>query len=150
MQAAGKKHEKRVQRASTRPRAVGDNSLMSEATSEIIRIGGTKARITSVTRERVDYLDEREEACSINLQECASNWVSSYRSQDFLPLSESSVDDWNSRCVGERDTSGNSPWVEFRNDRRTRIQFVNDEEDAIYVELLGPLGRAGWHTFDVS
>ena len=55
---------------------------------------------------------------------------------------------WRSRCVGQRGAIDDPPWVEFIHERRTRFEFETSE--AVDAHLLGPLGKAGWHTFDTN
>jgi hypothetical protein len=61
---------------------------------------------------------------------------------------EQSAAAWNARCVGQRGASDNPPWVEFMNARMTRFEFATYE--ALYSELLTPLRREGWQTFDTD
>ena len=126
---------------------------MNQFAREIVRISVAGARVTSVTQQRLEYIDEAGQAWSIDLEQCARNWVQYHddNKQDFrltCGASTESAAQWNLRCVGERDASDNPPWVEFMNDRRTRFQFESFE--AVYQHLLGRLAEVGWHTFDLS
>jgi len=116
-----------------------------------IRIGVADARVTSVTRERLEYLDEAGQAWSVDLEQCARNWVSYRQDHDreFVTLSGGSAEraaTWNSRCVGRRGVLDVPPWVVFMDDRHTRFQF--ETQQAVYQYLLLPLRMVGWHTFD--
>jgi hypothetical protein len=126
---------------------------MSDPSPEIVRIGVSGARILSITHERLDYIDEAGQEQCIDLQECAKRWGRwrGERSRDFLPLpgaTDQGIADWNARCVGQRGALGNPPWAEFITEPRIRFAFASYE--ALYRELLDPLGRAGWHTFDTD
>ena len=55
---------------------------------------------------------------------------------------------WQVRCVGERGAVDNRPSAQLMNERRTHFEFTSYE--ALYKELLDPLKRAGWHTFDTD
>ena len=117
---------------------------------EIVRIGVANARIKCVTPQRVEYLDEAGQECFVDLEECVRNRVQSYnenKDEFVLLTSEDSAAAWNSRCVGQRGLLDDPPWVQFTNERRTRLEFGSYEEA---YALLGPLGKAGWHTFDTD
>jgi hypothetical protein len=126
--------------------------LMGDATSEVVSIGVSNARIVGVSRERIDYIDAAGEERFIDLHVCARNWGRwRERSSGFRPLPGStpeSIAVWNARCVGERGALDNPPWAQFMNERCTRFEFSSDE--ALYQEMLDPLKQAGWHTFDTS
>lgn len=117
--------------------------------TETVRIGVAKARVTSVTQERIAYLDAAGNEGFVDLEQCARNWVKHHNDHetDFVLLpgaSTASAETWNARCVGERGGS----WVEFMSDPRMRLEFESWEE--MIAELLGPLRSAGWHTFDTN
>jgi hypothetical protein len=120
---------------------------------EVVRIGESGARIVAVTRERIEYIDMAGQERFVDLEECAGawrQWHDDHRSE-FLPLPGASAQDivaWNARCVGVRGACDNPPWAAFRNQRNTRFEFAS--YDALYRELLNPLGKAGWHTFDTD
>jgi hypothetical protein len=126
---------------------------MDRPKGEVVRIGVSGARIVAVTRERIDYIDMAGEQRFVDLEECAkaqARWHNEHRS-DFLLLpgaSEHGVVAWNARCVGERGACDNPPWAALMNERNTRFEFASYE--ALYRELLNPLKRAGWHTFDTN
>lgn len=126
---------------------------MNQTAPEIVRIGIASACVTSVTRQRVEYLDEAGQGWFVDLEQCARNWIR-YRNdheQELFLLPGASAESaamWDSRCVGQRGAIDDPPWVEFMNERRTRFEFRTFEE--VYAHLLGPLGRAGWHTFDTN
>ncbi len=61
---------------------------------------------------------------------------------------ESIIADWNAGCVGLRGALDDPPWAEFMTEPRIRFQFVSYQ--ALYQELLNPLGESGWHTFDTN
>jgi hypothetical protein len=128
----------------------GEESQANQMVPEIVRIGVANARIKCVTPQRVEYLDESGQECFVDLEECVRNWVQycNENKDEFVWLtSEDSAAAWNSRCVGQRDLLDDPPWVEFTNKRRTRLEFGSYEEA---YELLEPLGKAGWHTFDAG
>jgi hypothetical protein len=120
---------------------------------EVVRIGVSGARIVAVTRQRIDYIDMVGQERFIDLEECAKGWAQLHddRSQEFLPLpgaTEQGIAAWNASCVGQRGALDNPPWAEFMNERNTRFEFGTYE--ALYEQLLRPLKRAGWHTFDAN
>jgi len=118
---------------------------------EVIRIETGSSRIISITQQRIEYLGLAGEPCTIDLEECARNYMRwhSDHSDEFVALSgPAEVDAWNARCVGTRDLCDSPPWVQFMNERRTRFEF--DSYEAIYRELLTPLSRYGWQTFDMD
>ena len=123
---------------------------MNQHAPEIVRIGIAGAHVKSVSPEQVDYVDEAGKERFVDLEQCARNWVQhrNEHAQDFCLVSDASAEavaTWNSHCVGQRGALDDTPWVEFMNDRRTRLEFASYE--AVYT-LLGPLSQAGWHTFD--
>lgn len=129
---------------------IGQRVPNEPAAPEIVRIGMARAGVTSVSQRRVEYLDEAGQERFIDLEQCARNWVRYYHEheQDFVWVdSAESAATWNSRCVGQRGALDDPPWVEFMNERRTRFEFASCE--AISA-LLGPLSKAGWHTFDTD
>jgi hypothetical protein len=126
---------------------------MNQTAPEIVRIGVASARVTSVTQQRVEYLDEAGQEQFVDLEQCARNWARSSKDpeQEFSLVPGASAESaatWNSRCVGQRGALGDTPWVEFMNERHTRFEFGTYE--AIYADLLGPLAKAGWQTFDTD
>jgi hypothetical protein len=126
--------------------------LMGDPTCEIVSIGVSGARIVGATRERIDYIDAAGEKRFIDLEECVRSWGRGRaQSSGFLPLPGSTAQStaaWHTRCVGQRGALDNPPWAQFMNERRTRFEFTSYE--ALYKELLDPLKRAGWHTFDTD
>ena len=126
---------------------------MSENTPEVICIGSSGARIVRVNHERLEYIDGAGQEQVIDLKECARNWVrwhDCHREEFILVPGASQADALieNTRCVGQRGALDNPPWAELMNERKTRFEFESYE--ALYLELLGPLGRAGWGTFDTN
>ena len=133
------------------PAAVAPAIQAADAAPEVIRIGAFGGRIVSITQQRIEYIDMAGEVQFVDLDECAKNWGRSYddHSHEFSLLpgaSEQSVAEWNVHCVGQRGALDDPPWAEFTNARKTRFEFESHE--ALYAELLGPLMKAGWHTFD--
>jgi hypothetical protein len=99
---------------------------------EIVRIGVANARIKCVTRQRVEYLDEAGQECFVDLEECNRN---------YLHLGG------RTRYVGDRALSCDPPWIEFRNNRRTRFEFESSNE-AFRFKLQ--LMKVRWLTFDAT
>ena len=126
---------------------------MDRPQGEVVRIGLSGARIVAVTPERIEYIDMGGEERFVDLRECArawGQWREEHRSE-FLPLpgaSAQSIKAWNARCVGQRGACDDPPWAAFSNERQTRFEFPS--YDALYRELLNPLRKAGWHTFDTN
>lgn len=126
---------------------------MSHPQRETVRIGASGARIVAVTDQRIDYIDLEGRDLFIELGECASKWERGHeeRRGEFLPLGDASDQDvaaWNARCVGLRGALDDPPWAQFMNERNTRFEFESCED--LYAELLVPLMKAGWQTFDTD
>ena len=102
---------------------------MNQIVPEIIRIDVGNARIKSVTRQRVEYLDEAGQECFVDLEGCNGNYVKLVRA---------------TRYVADRGFLEDPPWIEFRNKRRTRFEFRSYKEAC--NTLLRPLRKAGWRT----
>ena len=123
------------------------------------KVGGANVRIKSVTRQGVEYLDEAGQTHIVNLEECARNWARrhNYQKSDIewrpgtteeevaVRMESSAV--WNSRCVGQRSLADRSAYVEFMDERRTRLEFGSFVEA---FALVAQLSQAGWHTFDMD
>ena len=126
---------------------------MNDSPPDVVRIGVDHARITRVTAQQVEYLDEAGQERSIDLEGCARNWCQIFdENRDnvvILPGAASEgVASWNAGCVGQRGAIDDPPWVMLMDDRRTRFEFK--DYGAIYALLLDPLMEAGWHTFDAT
>lgn len=120
---------------------------MNNPQTEVVRVGDSGARIVSVTRERIDYIDMAGDSRFIDLDACARAWGQARSSNrtDFVPLpgtTEQTVVTWNSRCVGLRGALDNPCWASFMNERNTRFEF--DSVEALYKELLDRLRNVGW------
>jgi len=118
-----------------------------------VRIGKGEARIVSVTPEHLVYHDEDGSEHDLDLMQCAAHWTEWRNEHEgdfvlFAGVDAEASRAWNERCVGERGACDDPPWVELRSEPRTRFAFESYEQ--VYEELLGPLGRAGWHTFDTN
>jgi hypothetical protein len=124
---------------------------------ELVRIGVGQSRITHISHERCDYLDEGGRTLYVDLEECARTWaclkgglpdpdydwsVHADSDPDF-----STVDVSRHGCVGLRGAIDEPAWFQFLNRRRTQFEFKGGR-DAIYAQLLTPLARAGWSSFD--
>ena len=123
---------------------------------ECVRIGTGPARITRVTDQKVEYIDESSRELFVDLQECERiagrleiaglfppsddlDWASvadgiSSSSEQTVPAGG---------CVGLRGALDDPPWFQFLNRRRTQFEFKDRE--ALDAELLTPMGRM---TFD--
>ena len=126
---------------------------------EVVHIGTKSARITAVTRQRVNYVDEVGNNLSIDLEECARMFLCLESSGLFPPTDDT---DWgrladamrefsafkipNICCIGLRGVIDEPPWFQFLNRRRTQFEF--EDAQTMDSELLGPLSGAGWQTFD--
>ena len=128
---------------------------------ECVRIGTGAARITHVTNQKVTYIDERGRELFVDLNEC-QRIGSGLEIAGVFPPSDDV--DWASvadgvysssdsagqtapagGCVGLRGALDHPPWFQFLNRRRTQFEFKN--RDALYAELLTPMGRT---TFDAG
>ena len=123
---------------------------MTEKSVEVVRIDGV-ACVVAVTPSQIQYISTTGDPGTIELEECSRNWMRRRREQaaDFILVpgaSQSVADQWNARCVGTRGGSSARYWVQFMNERNTRLEFGTYE--ARGEQLLGPLARHGWHTFD--
>jgi hypothetical protein len=126
---------------------------MGRPAREVVQIGISGARIVTVSRQRVDYIDMAGQAQFVDLEECARSWGQWHDGHrgEYLPLpgaSDQSIAAWNACCVGQRGALDNPPWAEFQNERKTRFEFASRE--ALYRELLNPLREASWQTFDTD
>ena len=126
---------------------------MGSHVQEVIRVGDPPSRILQIDRASIEHIDMSGQKQSIDLEECARNWVR-WCDDHILDLilvsgaSKADADAWNARCVGERGALSDPPWVQFMNERNTRFEFSHYE--AVYTELLGLLLKMGWHTFDTE
>jgi len=111
---------------------------------EIVRFGVANSRIKCVTPQRVEYLDEAGQECSVDLDKCVRIRVQfHYEKEGDLVLWTSEGSD--SRCVARRSSHDDPPeWIEFTNKRRTRFEFRSYKK--AHTTLLGPLRKAGWYT----
>src|SRR5664279_5360434 len=101
---------------------------MSQTVPEIVRVGDSGARILRVTQESIEYLDMTGQSQSIDLQDCARNWVRWHgeHSEEFIPVpcaSQIDIDMENAHCVGQRGADDRSWWIELMNQRKTRFEF---------------------------
>jgi hypothetical protein len=117
---------------------------MNQMMPEIVRIGVADARIKCVTPRRVEYLDEAGQECFVDLEECARNWpqlnLDMLTSEDRAPARRY-------RYVAMRGLLEEPPWIEFKNERRTRLEFVSSNE-ALGLKLQ--LIKARWRTLDAN
>ena len=125
---------------------------MTESSLEVVRIDGSVAPNLTVTPSQIQYTSVTGDPNTIELEECARNWMRLKREQadEFILVpgaSRSDADKWDARCVGTRNGCG-PYWVQFMNDRNTRFEFATWE--ALMEHLVGPLARHGWHTFDTE
>lgn len=123
---------------------------------ELVRLGVGPARITRVTAQKIEYTNESGRELFVDLEECARIGGCLETAGLFPPSSDM---DWTSvadaicgpgsettrGCVGLRGAMDDPPWFQFLNRRRTQFEFK--DYDAIYAELLTPMGRM---TFDAS
>jgi hypothetical protein len=128
---------------------------------DVVRIGVGSAVIRSVTRETVEYVDNAGRAMSVDMFECARNWTQSRNSDKSPPFEGPGwikvTPEWGGPThaarlpqvyIGLRDLTGEQPWCQFFNERRTKFEFK--EQELMYSMLLTPLMRSGWHTLDLS
>lgn len=125
---------------------------------ERVRIGEGMAKIDRITPTAVTYLDERGRAASIDLPECGRTYICLTLGGAFPPRDD---DDWSTfadehshlitvearaSVVGLRGVIDDPPWFQFLDRRRTQFEFQS--RDAIEHELLLPLARCGFQTWD--
>jgi hypothetical protein len=130
------------------------------APRELVRIGTGPARILQVAQQAVTYVDGSAIERSVDLQECARTYLALYRSGNFPPTDDA---DWTAiaaahpvsgseplpyGCVGLRAVVDDPLWFQFLDHRRTQFEFA--DADAIRNELVTPLARLGWQTWDAS
>ena len=127
---------------------------MKRISTEIVRIGVGGARITSVTREKVDYLDETERQLEIDLEKCAEGWDHYMREHwdEFIHGIPTGFHLLNSKvkftCVGDRNAKAQAPWARFFNERYTRFEFRAGHE--LHGLLHRPLLHVGRYMFDLT
>ena len=124
---------------------------------ELVRIGIGQSRITDISHGRCDYVDESGRALYVDLEECARIWACLDGSlpdpdYDWSVLADSdpnfsAVDVSQHGCVGLRGAIDEPAWFQFLNRRRTQFEFEGGRDD-IYAQLLTPLARVGWASFD--
>ena len=131
---------------------------MKSTSPDVVQIGVGPACVTRVTPQQIDFIDETGQERSIDLEDCAQNWIKLVDKRDGLEeknrkdpvarpvIVSGCITEWDASCVGVRNLLDGPPWVRFMNERHTRFEFKSYDES--YALLLGPLGRAGWHTFD--
>lgn len=125
----------------------------------LVRIGTSSARIVEVTRQRLRYIDEHGAASFVDLEDCARIFLTLQNAGLFPPGDEtdwtglaisslqfSALDVSFGLCVGLRGALDDPPWFQFLDRRRT--QFAFKDYDAIRSELLVPLTRVNWQTWD--
>ena len=118
---------------------------MNQMVPEIVRIGVSNARITCVTPQRVEYVDEAGQECFVDLDECARNWVE--EDEDHFVLWTSEDRDAVARYVATRDLLHDPAWIEFKNKRRTRFEFgSSNEARGLKLQLM----RLRWRTDDAA
>jgi hypothetical protein len=125
---------------------------------ERVRFGEGIAKITRISEAAVDYLDEAGRAFSVDLSECTRTWTCLTLGGAFPPGDD---DDWSKFAddhadliksdvwrgvIGLRGVIDDPPWCQFLNRRRTQFEFRSRE--IIENDLLQPLARYGWQTFD--
>ncbi len=121
---------------------------VDEILPEIVRIGVGNARIKCVTRQRVEYFDEAEQECFVDLDECARTWVEEC-GDDFVEWRSEDNDAARGmpRYVGRRGLLYDPPWIEFANKSRTRFEFESLNEG---YGLIIPLKKVRCLTLDCS
>jgi hypothetical protein len=125
---------------------------VNQMVPEIVRIGVGNARITCVTRQRVEYFDETGQECFVDLEECARNWAQSLTEEDeddfvLLTSEDSDAARRKRRYVGGRGLLEDPPWIEFANKRRTRFEFESLNEG---YGLIIPLKKVRLLTLDMN
>jgi hypothetical protein len=127
---------------------------------ELVRIGAGPAKIVQITRQDVRYVDSNGAELLIDLEECARTCMVLRRLGSFPPQDDTdwaAIVDANAQlatedpayfCVGLRGAVDEPPWFQFLNRRRTQFEF--EDYDAISDQLLTPLAKVGWQTWDAS
>jgi hypothetical protein len=109
----------------------------------VVRIGVRNARVTAVTKQRIDYVDELGQDAFVDLDECTRVWT---RRHGAPPPT---VGGKYMRCVGWRSSLYSSPtWVQFYDQRHTRLEFQTG--DAMIEELLAGLRKIDCFANDVT
>lgn len=133
------------------------NRMFNFNSVERVRLGRGLARITQVTEQAVEYIDENGTERSIDLLECERMGGALETAGQFPPGADV---DWASLadairpeqspqglrrggCVGLRGALDNPPWFQFLNRRRTQFEF--EDRGALDEDLLRPMARM---TFD--
>ena len=121
---------------------------VNQMVPEIVRIGVSNARITCVTPQRVEYVDEAGQECFVDLDECSRNSVQSHIKDEGDSVVLTSEDrDAVARYVATRDLLHDPAWIEFKNKRRTRFEFASSNEArGLKLQLM----RLRWHTDDAA
>src|SRR5215831_9405094 len=128
---------------------------------ERVRMGDGPAKISEITRSKITYFDSRGVAQFVDLEESARicrvlertgawpppedlDWAA--YAAAHLELSEAKSGGYG--LVGMRGAADEPPWFQFFDRRRTLFEFK--DRDTIYSELIAPMARHGWQTWDGS
>lgn len=127
---------------------------------ELVRMGDGPARISEIAPAKIVYIDGRGVEQFVDLEESARTCSVLERTGAWPPPEDL---DWSAyaaahpelykrdfkhRLVGMRGAADEPPWFQFFDRRRTLFEFK--DRDTIYAELITPMVRHGWQTWDGS
>jgi hypothetical protein len=108
-------------------------------------------KVSSVTGDRLEYIDDDGERHHIDLRLCNDNWIHRLRGSN-----RDAISDFDMKCVAWRKVDAEPHYIEFFMEPPTRFEFAVDlvnglkDADVSFYELQRQLRRAGWVTIDLS
>lgn len=104
-------------------------------------------QIRSVTNKGVEYVDEDGNDQLIDFETCYWNFLNTQHiNQEDNPEQVKDINrKW--KRVGQRDFSGNPPYIEFFTHPVTRFEFESIDE---FHQLRYQVEKAGWRTIDLT
>jgi hypothetical protein len=125
---------------------------------ERIRMGEGPAKISEIARTKIVYIDGRGVQQFVDLEESARTCGVLERTGAWPPpedldwtayaAAHSELSNVRLGLVGMRGAVDEPPWFQFFDRRRTLFEFK--DRDTIYSELITPMARHGWQTWDGS
>lgn len=127
---------------------------------QFVRMGEGPAKISEISPTKILYIDDSSIEQSVDLEESARTCSVLERTGAWPPPEDM---DWTAYAaahpdlykldvkyglVGMRGAGDVPPWFQFFDRRRTLFEFK--DRDTIYDELITPMVRDGWQTWDGS
>lgn len=111
--------------------------------------------IISVTHEGLTYRDESKNVVAIHFQECAENYRNYVLTSDEFNVKDPEEHMQETpNCVGWRDVTAKTQFIEFFSQPRVKIEFRSNwrtwDTRTKFLELQNKLCVMGWTTLDLS